>query len=182
MSGHGCMAHLTLRTGKANSLSTSCAQTFRSLSTSPQIQRMNRTLRPRKSLSHQNRGGGLPYPEGPPRHGDSLEASFSQLNSGAPEFKAMQLARVDDFVVRALFEPKYTGNRKKLSDNAKFCQQTPSSAVALQVCQMWNMRSKETAADDWISLAEHIWESCLLVDDALERAGLRAEDLRCFQL
>lgn len=122
------------------------------------------------------------YPEGPPNPAHALENIVAALSDATASFKARQLARVDDFVIRMLFEPKYKGKRRKLSDNAKFCQGgVTSSEVALTSCKMWIANSREKRVEDWLEVARDVWEQCVLPFGSVEQARLEESDAACFQ-
>lgn len=122
------------------------------------------------------------YPEGPPNPSNALEGIVATLSDTSAAFSASKLARVDDFVVRMLFEPKHKGKRRKLSDNAKFCPDgVVSSEIALNACKLWVRQSRENPLEKWLDTAKDVWDRCLLPLGGVQAARLEEADASCFQ-
>lgn len=91
-------------------------------------------------------------------------------------FSHDQLARVDDFVVRASMESKYSARRP--SEAMKFAPDKPiPNAIALKIANaLASMQSQPMS--EWTAAAKASWEA--VSNDLIEGYGYREEDGRCF--
>ncbi|KAG9019788.1 hypothetical protein FRB90_007931 [Tulasnella sp. 427] len=82
-----------------------------------------------------------------------------------PSGTADQLARVDDFVVRALLESKYSGKRKRGTDVPKFdaARKIPTE-MSLQVAREWAKANKSQPLSAWVDGAERVWRDVVARD------------------
>lgn len=123
----------------------------------------------------------LPFPDGQPDPSNHIEVLLFQLNSGA--FSAEQLARVDDFLVRALFERKYKSTKQRESEAQKFI---PGGALAngtaLEVAKRWN-ETPNHLVTEWRKKVAEIWDE-VVAPKLHSQAGLldmKHEDEECFK-
>lgn len=123
----------------------------------------------------------LPFPDGLPDPSQDEETLLYKLNQGA--YTAEQLARVDDFLVRALFERKYASKvRIRTSEAQKFVPLAPRpNAMALKVSQSWTKVSAHPLRD-WTKQARAIWSEVLepMLDNEVTQSSLQFEDDSCF--
>ena len=111
-------------------------------------------LQPRRETSD------LQFPEGAPNPKKPLEQLIDTLNTG--DHCSDQLARVDDFIVRACFESKYKKARLRDSESQKFNPAAPlSSTLALKIAQEWT-QVREGPLRNWYDGAKGIWERVIL--------------------
>lgn len=123
----------------------------------------------------------LPFPEGPADPQNTLHTLISSLNVGI--YSPAQLGRVDDFVVRALFERKSNWRKPRRTDTLKFCLDSfipPSLAKA--VANAWQ-RSCLTPLNEWEDLASTVWSEQIqpLLERGEPTGGLLEEDSTCFK-
>jgi len=89
-----------------------------------------------------------------------LELLIDRLHTG--EHGSDQLARVDDFVVRACFESKYKKARLRDSESQKFNSSAPiSSPLALRIAHEW-VQIRDRPLQYWYDGAKGIGERVVL--------------------
>lgn len=118
--------------------------------------------RPRRSVvrPYQPQSNDLPFPEGEPNDDNPVEMLVHQLNVG--RYTVAQLARVDDFVIRATLETKYNKLRPRDTEVRKWKQQDNlPSAVGLEITRMWR-KVRVGPLDTWLTGAKQIWTDLVL--------------------
>lgn len=141
-----------------------------------QVSRPVRAVR----LQPQRKTSDLPFPEGAPNPNQPLELLIDSLNTG--DHRSDQLARVDDFIVRACFESKYKKTRLRDSESQKFNPGAPiSSPVALRIAQEW-AQIRDGPLQDWYDGAKGVWERVVLkaIGDGECDGNLEIGDLDLF--
>lgn len=120
----------------------------------------------------------LPFPEGLPNPSNEEETFLHSLNEGT--YAAVQLARVDDFVVRALYERKYASKAKeRASESQKFSTPAPlPNSMGVAVAQSWKKVAQRPLCE-WRDGAQAIWATTVAPGLASQLL-LRAEDESCF--
>jgi len=145
------------------------------------MQNSSRPVRASRLRSTQTVRDVLPFPEGLPDPSQEDEILLHDLNQGT--YTAEQLARVDDFLVRALFERKYSLKAKlKNSETQKFYPSAPlPNALAMEVARGWS-KAEELIPSLWRHQVLTIWTEKVLpnLETAVKQPNLKPEDGHCF--
>lgn len=109
----------------------------------------------------------LPFPEGAPNPAEPVEVVIQQLNTG--DHTSDQLARVDDFVVRACFESKFKKRRPRDTEVQKFIpERSIASVTTLGIAREW-VKVREGPLSTWLAGAKRIWDEVVL--EAIKKNG-----------
>ncbi|KAG8929353.1 Histone-lysine N-methyltransferase set9 [Tulasnella sp. 408] len=101
----------------------------------------------------------LPFPEGAPNPVEPVEILIHQLNIG--DHPSDQLARVDDFVIRACFESKFK-KRPRDTEVQKFVPERPILTVTtMKIAREWRV-VREGPLSTWIAGAKRIWDEVVV--------------------
>lgn len=123
----------------------------------------------------------LPYPEGPPNPQNPIEELLHSLDTGA--YSPKQLARVDDFVIRTLFEHKHYRRKLRPTEAEKFNQAAPlPNHAAFDINKEWIKVSRDEPLHKWVSVAEALWDTHIKpkLQSGSAVGALLAEDSKLF--
>lgn len=123
----------------------------------------------------------LAFPEGLPDPSNEEETLLHTLNRG--RYTAEELARVDDFVVRALFERKFKSKTARKSEAQKFTPSAPlPNPTALAVAERWKEASKDPTVE-WIDRAGAIWVETVtpMLHAGAKPSNMEVGDGACFK-
>lgn len=102
----------------------------------------------------------LPFPEGAPNPEEPVEVLIHQLNTG--DHSSDQLARVDDFMIRACFESKFKKRSVRDTEVAKFVpERSIPTATTVKIAREW-MMVREGPLSTWMAGAKRIWDEVVL--------------------
>ncbi|KAG8896166.1 Histone-lysine N-methyltransferase set9 [Tulasnella sp. 403] len=120
----------------------------------------------------------IPFPEGLADPNKPLEVLVQDLNQG--RFASEMMSRVDDFLVRAMFETKRVKKRPMVSETPKFLPSSPiPNALALEIAQDWKV-VKASPISEWTDRVDQMWETRVVPQLPRIQYCLQVEDKEFF--